>query len=170
MKSRHTLIIIVLLIPLLGFSKTPNWEIVTLNHQLYRDVVFQQLVGDTLVLNAYGKTCQLPVDSIETIRDANGPRNHPVVGFVFGAVSGRVIGNILYDNTRENTNNDGIDRLINVSVSVVTGGFLGVVVGAFITTDNSYDFKKLDHAEKVEIINALMTSHKRLKPFFDSSE
>jgi len=176
MKTRHSLLISILLIPLLGYSRTPNWEVVTLNHQLYQDVVFNQLVGDTMVVHAYGKTFEIPVDSIQSIRDVNGPYGHEILGFMIGVIGGGIIGICSHEELAQNQ--DDIFIVVNmlhtlfinlayIAVGSIIGGLSGVIVGGSIKTDKYYDFSKYDHAGKIEIINQLMQPYV-MKPIFDS--
>ena len=160
-----------LLIPLLCWARTPNWEIVTLNHQLYQNVVFNQLSGDTLVVQAYGKTFEISVDSIETIRDVNGFHSHAVLGFLIGAAGGGIIG--FNQTVKKDELTDvfmpmfgELDRTINTGVGIIFGGLVGVFIGSRIKTQATYNIQKMDHSNKIEAINQLMQPYE-LKPIFE---
>ena len=168
MKTRHSLLISILLIPLLGYSRTPNWEVLTLNHQLYQNVAFNQLSGDTLVVQAYGKTFEIPVDSIETVRDVNKSTSNSVSGFLIGALGGGIVGNSLIPAPKPGWDHmlDGVfNPIIYTASGIILGSLLGVVVGSNITSNAFYDFQKMDHAQKIEAINQLMQPY-AMKPIF----
>lgn len=164
MKNRQTFIMLILLIPLMGYSKEPNWEIVTLNHKLYQNVVFNQLSGDTLVVQAYGKPTGIPIDSIQAIRDVNGSHGHSVLGFIVGAIGGGIVGNSLVPSPKY-----GLDHFIYSGSGIILGSLVGVVVGASIKTNEFYPFDKMDHAKKIEVINQIMQPY-AIKPIFGGKD
>ena len=165
MKIRKPFVLVFLLIPLLGYSRTPDWQLLTRTHTIYEHVVFKQLSSDTVGINAYGKSFAIPVDSIQTIRDANGPYGQAILGFLVGAIGGGLIGNRIgknqpYQPGFEHMFDGLLDPILDTAAGIILGSLLGTGIGAYIKVEVAHDFTKMDHAKKLEVINRLIEQYK----------
>ncbi|MBI5214768.1 MAG: glycine zipper family protein [Ignavibacteriae bacterium] len=145
--------------PVLIFSQSPAWTVVTRSLDTLREVTISSLQRDTVVFQTQNGIVSLPVDSVKSLHQyiESSFWKRAGTGTLVGTVAGGVIGIASYTKPRGGFIDIGPagHALGGAVLGAATGFLVGAISGAFSGGETSYDFTDKSLEEKIKILREL---------------
>lgn len=165
MKKIIVSLFLLLFIPIFGNSQSTTWDIIMHSGQPYPNVWLKKISNDTLFVNVYENTYKLQIDSIGSMKEVKENSSHAFGGFLFGAISGGMIGFVISKNSADESGffselGNTTRSFFGTGLGILVGGLFGSAVGSGIDRGEIYNLKKRSHPEKIKLLSKLLAEKK----------